>query len=205
LAPHSPLIHARCEGFLQSLTADERAQLTSFAQRRLVHFGLPANRDEDLYQQALYVVLKGIAGQGGRNPGHEDVKTKDTFRNYIRGVINSIAEGWARTHHRNGHCSLDLIQDIVAAKEAAQVEYQDLIAQLFTRLRQRAPARLLPTIDAWERSPDGRIPCVTTRKHVCAVRRLARQIAIDLGLAPAPERQPDKLRMAPQVHHGDGV
>ena len=97
-----------------------------------------AHRDEDLYQQALYVVLKGIAGQGGRNPGHEDVKTKDTFRNYIRGVINSIAEGWARTHHRNGHCSLDLIQDIVAAKEAAQVEYQDLIAQLFTRLRQRA-------------------------------------------------------------------
>jgi hypothetical protein len=120
----------------------------------LVHFGLPSNRDEDLYQQALYVVLKGIAGQGGRNPGQEDVETKDAFRNYIRGVINSIAEGWARTHHRNGHSSLDLIQDIVAATESAQVEYQDLIVQLFTRLRQRAPARLLPTIDVWERSPD---------------------------------------------------
>ena len=120
-------------------------------------------------------------------------------------MINSIVEGWARTHHRNGHCSLDVIQDIVAAPEAAQVEYQDLIVQLFTRLRQRAPARLLPTIDAWEQSPDGRIPCVTTRKHVCAVRRLAQQIVIDLGLAPTPERQPDKLRMAPRAHRGDSA
>ena len=162
--------------------------MTSFAQRRLVHFGLPSNRDEDLYQQALYVVLKGIAGQGGRNPGPEDLQTKDTFRNYIRGVINSIVEGWARTHYRNGHCSLDVIQDIVAAPEAAQIEYQELLAQIFARLRQRAPARLLPTIEAWEQSPDGRIPCVTSRKHVCAVRRLARQIAHELGVVPETQR-----------------
>ncbi len=101
-----------------------------------------------------------IAGQEGRNPGPEDLQTKDTFRNYIRSVINSIVEGWARTHHRNGHCSLDVIQDIVAAPEAAQIEYQELLAQLFVRLRQRAPARLLPTIEAWEQSPDGRIAMI---------------------------------------------
>jgi len=121
---------------------------------------LPSSRDEDLYQQALYVVLKGIAGQGGRNPGPEDLQTKVTFRNYIRGVINSIVEGWARTHHRNRHCSLDVIQDIVAATEAAQIEYQELLAQLFARLRQSAPARLLPTIEAWEQSLDGRIAMI---------------------------------------------
>ena len=48
-------------------------------------FGLPSNRDEDLYQQALYVVLKGIAGQGGRNPGPK------TSRRRIRSEITSGA------------------------------------------------------------------------------------------------------------------
>lgn len=56
--------------------------------------------------------------------------------------------------------SLDVIQDIVAEPEAVQIEYQELLAQLFARLRQRAPACLLPSIEAWEQLPDGRIAMI---------------------------------------------
>ena len=129
----------------------------------------------------------------GRKPNPGDLLSKDTFLNYVRGVINSIVEGWwrtSKTQHRKKHFSLDLIQDYLAAPKDSQVEFADLVAELFTRLRQLAPARLLPTIDAWEKAPDGKVPCVTSRKHAAAVKRLAQQIARDLGVTPAKKKPP---------------
>ena len=157
-----------------------------FAQRRLAHFGLSNDLDNDandLFQQAIYAVLKGLDGKEGRKPNPQDVENEVSFQNYLRGVINSIAEGWARTYHRehkNEHCSLDLIQESIADVPDGHIEYQDLKIQLFSRLRRQVPARLLSTVDAWEKAPDGRIPCVVSRKHVGAVRRIAQQIARDL-------------------------
>lgn len=159
-----------------------------FAERRLAHFGLDTQNGSDLFQQSIYAILQGITGSGGRNPNTADLANRAAFQNYLRGVINSIAEGWARTFRREGKntCSFDLITDGFAdsANTRENVEFTDLKTQLFTRLRERAPARLLPTIDAWEKMPDGRIPRVTSRKHVCSVRQLAKQIVIELGFGP---------------------
>ena len=147
----------------------------------MAHFGLNFEDALDLYQQAVYAILHG------RNPNSADLADRDAFLNYIRGAINSVVEGWARTFRREGkkNCSLDLIPELVAPVDT-NVEFSDLKEQLFARLRRRAPARLLPTIDAWEKAPDGRIPCVTSRKHVFAVRQMAQRIAVELGMVRTP-------------------
>lgn len=167
--------------------------MTHFAERRLAHFGLPTHQGEDVVQQALYAILKAQQGDGGRNPNPEDLESQAAFVNYLRGVVNSIAEGWARPLFRNPHLSLDAVQEVVADPQVSQVEFRDLMVQMFVRMRERAPARLFPTIDAWEKSPDGRIPCVTCRKHVSAVREIARDILTKLGYMPQDEKPPGRL------------
>jgi hypothetical protein len=173
---------------LESLTKDERTQLISFAKGRLAHFGIPTIRDEDLYQQSVCAVLRGIQGskerKSGRNPRPQDTASKEAFIQYLRGVINSIAEGWARIEYRNPHCSLDVVQAVIAAPKDVEADFREMKAMIFSRMRTAAHARLIPTIDAWEQAPDGRIPCVTSRKHVFAVRKLSQKIARDLGYAP---------------------
>lgn len=172
----------------------ERAQLIQFARRRLDHFGMNAGEADDLYQQAICAVLNGGAKKRGRKPNAADLATRGAFQNYLRGVINSVAEGWARKHHRVTKRTYPLhpMESVLPSSPGtwARIEFTDLQAQLFGRLRQLAPARLLPTIEAWQRAPDERIPCVTGRKHVCSVRRLAQQIAPKLGLERRPARRP---------------
>jgi hypothetical protein len=163
----------------------------------MAKFGLDFQIADDLFNQAMCTVLRGMEdGDAGRKPNPEDLLSKDTFLNYLRGVINSVVEGWwraDRTRHRKDHCSLDLIQDYLAAPRDTQVEFADLNTQLFTQLRQRAHARLLPTINEWEQAPDGKIPCVTSRKHTAAVKLLARQIAVGLGFTPEKKKPPGGL------------
>ena len=167
-------------------SAEAQMDLILFSRRRLAHYGMSndlENEANDLLQQAICVVLKGIDGKDGRKPSDEDVESKEAFQNYMRGVINSIVEGWARTYHRErrySHQSMDAIQEFFADVKHNQIEYQDLKEQLFTRLRRQIPGRLLQTVEAWERAPDGNIPCVVSRKHVCAVRKMAQQIAREL-------------------------
>jgi len=170
---------------LNALTADERNQLVFFAQRRLAFFGLPTELSEDLYQQSTIGVIGGT-----RHPREQDLASQEAFLNYMRGIINSVAEGWSRREcsvtkeYRSNHCSLDVIQDMVAKPDADPQGFKDLRETLFRRLREEAPARLLPTIDAWEQCPDDRIPCVTGRKHVYLVRQLAQKIARKLEFTP---------------------
>ena len=171
--------------FLNALTADERNHLVFFAQQRLAFFGLPTDLSDDLYQQSTVGVISGT-----RHPRAQDLASQDAFLNYMRGVINSVAEGWSRKEcsvtkeYRSNHCSLDVIQDMVAKPEADPQGFKDLRETLFRRLRAEAPARLLPTIDAWEQCPDDRIPCITNRKHVYLVRQLAQKIARELEFTP---------------------
>ena len=170
--------------------------MTHFAERRLAHFGLDLQSSNDLVQQAIFAILRGISGNGGRNPNPADLENRAAFQNYLRGVISSVAEGWARTHRREGKntYAFDLIQESFTDPVNTQenLEFSDLKTELFSRLRERAPDRLLPTIDAWEKMPDGRIPCITSRKHVCSVRQLAKEIVLELGYGPteSPEDDP---------------
>ncbi|MGA2659369.1 MAG: hypothetical protein ABSH34_17835 [Verrucomicrobiota bacterium] len=194
MADKSLSADARCDELIQSLTDEERARLTRFAERRLGHFGLRDREPKELFHQAICSVLRGLSGDGGRRPNPRDMAGRDSGLNYLRGAINSVAEGWACTFYSEdeNNCSLDALPEFLpaAADTLKSVEYADFVAELFKRLRQRAPARLLPTIDAWEKPPDGRIPIVTSRKHTAAVRRLARQIAIELGISPPKTKKP---------------
>ena len=165
---------------------DDQAHLNHFAQHRLAHFGISHDLEtdaHDLIQQSLCAIVRGINGKAGRIPNEKDVATRAAFQNYLRDVINSTAEGWARTYHRehrSAQLSLDLIQEWLADNRDSQIEYRDIKTLFFARLRRRVTARLLPTVDAWEKAPDGRIPCLISRKHVSAVRKSARQIAKEL-------------------------
>ena len=184
---------------LESVTPKERLNLVYFAQSRLAHYGLPKDDSEDLYHQALASVMRGVNGHlltkepmehsrasKGRTPKPQDLASTEQFLNYLRGAINSIAEGWARTKfHKPDICSLNDMQESITTAEHNQTEFHDLRDTLFRRMRKVAHARLHPTIDAWEQAPDGRIPCVTSRKHVFAVRQLSQKIALELGLTPS--------------------
>jgi len=160
----------------------------------LAHFGLNVEDADDLFQQAVYAILHGTKGngEGGRTPRPLDLQNEVVFSNYLRGVISSIAEGWARTYRRETRVtySLEILQEILADPTNTRniVEYEDLKRRLFEVMRELAgdQSKLLPTINAWEKDPHGRIPCVTSRKHVLAVRRLAQEAAQPLGLAPPP-------------------
>jgi DNA-directed RNA polymerase specialized sigma24 family protein len=159
---------------LQALSQEDQARLTHFAAKRLCHFGVRTHDAEDLFQQAMYAILSG-----GRQPAPRDLATQEAFKNYIRGVINSVSEGWSRAQHRTHHCSLDLIGDTLESPTENH-GLKDIKIQIFARMRQLAPERLSPTIDAWEQSPDGRVPVITSRKHSAAVNALARQAAKEI-------------------------
>jgi hypothetical protein len=195
-----------CEDLLQSITTKELAKLTRFAERRLTHFGANIEDANDLFQQAIYAILHGINGRGGRIPRPTDLANRDAFQNYLRGAISSIAEGWSRIHHRVAKrtSSLTTLEPVLfgSANTGDNVEFADLIAQLFSQLRKRAQPHLLPTIDAWEKAPDGCIPCVTSHKHVYCVRRLAQQIAVrlELGTSPSAERRRSSSKRAQKLN-----
>ena len=175
------------------LTAAEQAYLTHFAKRRLAHFGLDFQLADDLYHQVIYAVLRGVEDETGRKPNPQNLRSKKKFIEYLKGVVNSIVEGWwrtSRTQHKRDHCSFQLVEEFLVVPQKAPIEFQDLQSQLFTRLRQQAHARLLPTINAWEQAPDGLVPCVTSRKHTAAVKVLARQIAQELGFTPGKKKPP---------------
>lgn len=188
-------ITGRCRELLESITSKERSILIKSARYRLKHFSMPANWDEDLYQEATTAVVRGFEGiQGeGRKPNAWALQDKEHFCKYLKGAIRSIAEGWARTWRKNKqkeHASADLLYDVLMTPHRGQVEYLDLVTQLFKRLLERAPKRLLPTIFAWQDALDCNIRTVTSRKHVEAVKQLARKILVEMGAMPESIKPP---------------
>ena len=186
--PFSPEYTALCETRLGEITRADCADLTDFAECRLVAAGAPPACGEDVTQRAFHAVLIGLeTDQGGRKPRLVDINDKPAFMNYMRGVISSLV--YAMTRKRRiqvGHATWDDnigLPDAGPHSPANEAGLRDLGAQLFPRLRSRAPRRLLPTIAAWESVflESDRIPARGHRKYVREVRDLAKKVLTELG------------------------
>jgi hypothetical protein len=182
----------RCESYLNEITRQDIDNLTEFAECRLASLGLSPCSGEDIVQRAFQSVLRGLEmDQGGRRPRPVDVENKDSFLNYLRGAVSSKAEAATRRRElRHVHESYEESQGELDGGEthtpAQDAELADLSQELFERLRERAPARLHETIDAWEAVclHSDRIPTVNgRRRHAGEVRQLAQSVLLELVAA----------------------
>ncbi len=189
--PFSPEYTALCETRLREIIEADCADLTDFAECRLVAAGAPPACGEDVTQRAFHAVLMGLeTDQGGRKPRLVDISDKPTFLNYMRGVISSLV--YAMTRKRGFHARHATWDDNIGSADAGprspakEAGLRDLSAQLFPRLRSRAPRRLLPTIAAWESVflESDRIPARGHRKYVREVRELAKRVLVELDDLP---------------------
>lgn len=186
--PLSPEVKAACETRLAEITDADAGALTEFAECRLVALGAPPSYGEDIMQRAFHAVLMGLeTDQPGRRPRLSDVADKPSFLNYMRGVISSLVYALTRkSSFRQEVGEWDdnsLPPGETASTSTMALEMRDLRAELFPRLRARAPSRLLATIDAWEGEflHSDRIPARGHRKHVGEVKELARDVLSELG------------------------
>jgi hypothetical protein len=187
-SPYEPELVVLCEARLQELTGADIADLTEFAECRLVMHGAPPAMGEDVTQRAFQQVLQGLeTDQGGRRPRLVDLTNKPAFLNYLRGVISSLVNWMTSKSGFAAGCALrddDLAESCddggASAKDA---ELNDLRDQLFPRLRARAPKRLLATLDAWEPvfTQSDRIPAPGQRSYVREVRDLAKEVLAEIG------------------------
>ncbi len=180
---------ALCEVRLSELTHRDITNLTEFAEHRLAANGLTPLAAEDVTQQGLAAILRGLeSDQGGRVPRLVDLQDKNTFLNYVRGAISSVSEAMGRKHklrneYRPWRDNLAAEPDASMRTPAENAELSDLQDQLFPRLRAQAPKRLTRTINAWEPvfKESDRIPARGHRKYVREVKDLAQQIVTELG------------------------
>lgn len=187
--PQNPELFRLCELRLGEITPADIATLTRFAACRLASFGASPSGGEDVAQRAFLAVLQGLeTDQGGRRPRLVDVADEPSFENYLRGIVNSIAEGMTRTR-KFGAQQTEWNDNLPCERPEAQspsrdAQLSDLEGQLFQRLRERAPRRLIPTIDGWRSvfPYSDQIPSIRgRRKYVAQVRELAGTILSELG------------------------
>jgi hypothetical protein len=187
--PLSQELRAAGRARLGELKATHITSLTGFAERRLASMGLPLSAGEDVTQRALLAVLKGLeTDQGSRRPHLEDLQDIDTFQNFLRSVISSLIEGMSRQTEFRKKETWD--ENTAAAHVGstgsswAPAELNDFQRELFARLRARAPQRLQPTIDLWQKAAfdADRVPALTNQKYAHEVRLLARKILAELEL-----------------------
>jgi len=189
--PYQSELTALCETRLRDFTRADSADLTEFAECRLVVHGISPSNGEDVTQRALQLVLQGLeTDRGGRRPRLVDLESKPAFLNYLRGIISSLIHGMtvksgfgAETELRDDNRNKPLAAQDDAGSAIARLELNDLRDQLFPRLRARAPKRLQPTIDAWEAVfPDSdRIPAPSRREYASEVRNLAQAVLSEIG------------------------
>ena len=187
-SPNEAEVLKRCEAFLREITAEDIANLTEFAQARLAALGLPPCSGEDVVQRAFESILRGLeTDRGGRRPRPVDVASSEAFANYLRGAVSSKAEAMTRRRewrHEPYEANEGTVETGEARTPAMDAELADLAQEFFCRLRQRAPSRLMETIDAWEGVylDSDRIPAVRgQRRHVGEVRDLAQSVMLELG------------------------
>ena len=187
--PYLPELQALCEVRLDELTMADCAELTDFAECRLVAGHATPTLGDDMTHRALEQVLLGLeTDQGGRRPRLVDLKDKPAFLNYLRGVISSLIFGMTSKKGYGANCTLR-DDDVIAKPQhdgglsAKDAELNDLRDQLFSRLRARAPKRLFPTIDAWETvfTQSDRIPAPGQRSYVQEIRTLVREVLSEIG------------------------
>ena len=173
---------------LGEITKADITRFTEFAEFRLRRINIPISLGEDMVLLSLFCILKGVGTKNGRRPKDRDVVDQPAFQNYVRGVINSKIDATRRERHKkHRHLEVPLDDAVEVAttqlNPAEEAEINDLKSEIFKRLQQRAPARLLPTIAAWEAvfASSDRIPAVNgKRKYVMEVRKLAQVIMKEL-------------------------
>ena len=187
-SPYEKELMVLCEARLREITGADCAELTEFAECRLVIHGAPPAMGEDVTQRAFQQVLQGLeTDQGGRRPRLVDLGNKSSFLNYLRGVISSLVNWMTSKNGFGAACALredDLAESNDDGGASAKVaELNDLRDQLFPRLRARAPKRLFPTIDAWESvfAHTDRIPAPGQRSYVREIRTLAKEVLSEIG------------------------
>jgi hypothetical protein len=174
-----------CAFWLGQLTFDDLKHLGSFAESRLLRFGLARESRDDLVGKAMTAVLRGLTDNlRGRRPRASDMQTRAAFINFLRGAVASTVEAFAR-RAEHGHKHLDMGQlpgASLPTVPAPDYALLDLKAQLFKHLREKAPPRLHSTIRAWEAVFlwSDRVPSHPDSYHARAVRRLAREIILKL-------------------------
>jgi hypothetical protein len=187
-SPYSPELSGLCETRLDEITKADSANLTEFAECRLVALGVSPSHGEDMSQRAFQQVLQGLeTDQGGRRPCLEDLVDKPAFLNYLRGVISSLIYGMTskcgfRTTHKAWEDEM-LTPSGGGPSPAKEAELNDIRDQLFRGLRAHAPRRWLRSINEWE--PvfvySDRIPSRGHRKYAREIKRRARKVLSDLG------------------------
>lgn len=169
-----------CFGRLNELTRQDLEGLAGFAGRRLAHFRLALVFQDDLTGKALQAVVVGAGDpRTGRQPRPRDLASKAAFLQFLRGVVASTVEGYARRgEHRFRHLELEAaIPEAVESGESPAL-WRDFQTQFFQRLRQQSSPVLGATLNEWERecSRTDHVPRISSPHHARAVRLLARNI-----------------------------
>ena len=187
---------------LEQLTRSDRASLVAYAQRRLSRVGLDPDLAEDMTQDAFQAILLGLETQvSGRHPRTMDVESRESFIDYLGGVVNSlVAYERGKRRYRFEHEPIGLpkpdedddAQLRFEIQSADQVEreagWNDLQAAFFARLKPRAFQQLQPILADWETEWRGasKIPVpIPQRRFRRTVRRLAKEVLEELGEALA--------------------
>ena len=190
-SPYSPELSGLCEARLNEITEADNANLTEFAECRLVVVGVSPSYGQDITQRAFQQVLQGLeTDQDGRRPCLDDLIDKPAFLNYLRGVISSNIFAMTtkcgfkkEAGHKPWHDEMPTAFD-AGTSPGKRAEFSDLRDQLFRRLRKRAPKRWLRSIDAWELTVEysDRIPTKGHRKYGGEIKHLAQEVLSELGI-----------------------
>jgi hypothetical protein len=183
-------IRRRTRYLLSNISKADTTELLTFARSRLKALCVPLSSDEDVVQRAIESIMRGLVpGHGGRKPRAEDVTDHATFMTYLRGVVASKAEAEKRWDCRqplvpydDQRENQDIPESLAPDEEASLADYG---RQLFARMRERAPTRLMETIAAFERAfpHTDRIPSVRgQRRYVVEVRHLAQEVTLEIGI-----------------------
>jgi hypothetical protein len=147
---------------LNQLTSADLTRLTDFAESRLGRLHGGRMSAEDALHKALHSIVRGTGKRkSGRRPRVEDLRTKNAFLNYIRSATNSVIEAAQRKREllfihesihqaRNSEEKGTTILFAAVQDPDADTALVDFKAELFSRIRQRAPQRLQHAIDEWE-------------------------------------------------------
>jgi hypothetical protein len=194
----TPEIQIKCTKLLSTLDSADIGELYAYAEGRLFKIGLPRELSEDIAQSALASVIRGIEGGNcGRCPKLEDLESTETLKLYLRRVIMSISDSrlptirYHRMHQQLMDCDVQEVDN--AAKVDEEAGWNDLRREFFSRMRQRIRPGLANVLAEWEKvfMSSDRIPG-KTRKYAWELRRIARQIMLELG--EDDRREKDSLK-----------
>jgi hypothetical protein len=183
-------------------------RLLAYSASRLARIGLHSDLAADLVHDAVQGVLLGLEGQDGRHPRGEDLQDMRSFLAYLQQVIQSLATNIGRHQRCLRFTSLAALGDAAWSLEKPlevelmgpahpehNAEFRDLRRELFSRLRQRAPARLRRMINAWHKDffwEDTIQLRGAHRQHRAELRALARQILREIEPTLSASYRQDK-------------